>query len=161
MGFFSGLKKVFNPGGAAISKIVGNGKDYKGILDYAMDDNKTPAGAPPTPFDPGNRTGSTINGQSGVAQPSMQLGWTNGGYQYHNSPFNKSPPVQGPPMSFGGVGQMPPQQQAMGMGGPRPGLQPPPNGGSMREPGAQPMPPTRGVQIPEQAALINSLRARA
>lgn len=154
MGFFSGLKKVFNPGGAAISKIVGNGKDYKGILDYAMDDQKTPAGAPPTPFDPGNRTGSTINGQSGVAQPAQQLGWTNGGYQYHNSPFNQSPPIQGPPMSFGGIGQQPSRSTAMG-------LQPPQNGGSMPPTGAQPAAqPTRMPGIQQQEALINSLRAR-
>lgn len=147
MGFFSGLKKVFNPGGAVVSKVIGNGKDYKGLLDYAMDDQKTPPGQPATPFDPGQRTGASINGQSGVPQPAMRLGWTNGGYQYHNSPFNQSqgqpPAPQGPPMSFGG------------------GLQQPPSGGSMPPSGAQTPqmgPPT--MQRPADPQMMQAMMLR-
>lgn len=161
MGFFSGLKKVFNPGGVVVSKVVGDGHDYKGLLDYAMNGKKNGAAAGAQPFDPGQRTGATINGQSGVAQPSMQLGWTNGGYNYHNSPFNQSPQIPSPPMSFGGTGQPPPRSTAMGMqpslGG---GLQPAPRGGSMPPAGAQPPqgPPT--MQIPQDPQRIQAMMLR-
>src|SRR5262245_44048460 len=101
MGFFSKLKKIANPGGAAIGMLAGNGKNYLGPADYLLDKDKAPKPLPATPFDPGQRVGASINGQSGVAQPALRLGWTNGGYTYHNSPFNNSPP-----MSFGGSPSM-------------------------------------------------------
>lgn len=169
MGIFSKLKKAMNPGGAIMGAVAGNGKNYIGPLDYAMDKNKTPPPTPAAPFDPGQRVGSQINGQSGVAQPSMNLGWTNGGYQYHNSPFNQTsqPP---PPMSFGGGQPATPGVGgasgigAGGMGGsmqPGPPLQGPQPGASMPSAGAQPPMPTGGsFRIPEQAALIAGLRGR-
>lgn len=143
MGIFSKLKKALNPGGAIVSAVAGNGKNYIGPLDYAMDKDKTPKPEPAAPFDPGERTGSSINGQSGVNQPSMRLGWTNGGYTYHNSPFNQSAP-----MSFGG-----PQQ---------PPLQGPPGGASMPPAGAQPPqgPPTMQPQMNPQMVQAMMLRNR-
>lgn len=133
MGIFSKLKKALNPGGAVVSAFAGNGKNYIGPADYLMDKDKAPKAPPQAPFDPGQRTGASINGQSGVAQPSMRLGWTNGGYNYANSPFNGQPVSPANPMSFA-----PPQNAGAGMGGPpRMQLPTPPVGGSMQAAGAQ------------------------
>lgn len=174
MGFFSGLGKLVrnigDPGGSIIYKATGGKGSRPNTLKSGFDPVAQPP-LPPTPpaFDPGQRTGSTINGQSGVPQPAHRLGWTNGGYQYANSPFNGQPPTPAPPMSFGGGGQPPPQ---MGPGqmtpnGPRgmlpfqpsTPLQAPPGGGSMPPAGAPPMPTGNGrIGIPEQQALIAGLR---
>lgn len=164
MSIFSKLKKAVNPGGAIVSAIAGNGKNYIGPLDYAMDSNKTPKPPPPIPFDPGQRVGASINGQSGVDQPSMRLGWTNGGYQYHNSPFNMGggapppprphdapgipPAPTGPAMSFGG---------GMGMSGPKPMLQPAPNGASMPPAGA---PAGQGTPTAPSPEMIRAIMLR-
>lgn len=107
-----------------------------------------PAG-PSAPFDPGDRVGATINGQSGVEQPAMRLGWTNNGRTYANSPFNGVNPTyyQQPqaPMSFGGQG-----------------LPSGPSGGNMPPAGAQTPqgPPT--MQAPPNPQLIQAaiLRSR-
>lgn len=168
MGFFSKLKKI-SLGGQVAKKLTGSQKDYGGLLEGMMD---TPKPQAAVPFDPGQRTGSTINGQSGAPQPSMNLGWTNGGYQYANSPFNQGgkAPQPAPPMSFGGGQPMSPGMGgasgvgAGGMGGamqPGPPLQGPQPGASMPPAGAQPPMPTGGsFRIPEQAALIAGLRGR-
>lgn len=143
MGFFSKLKKI-SLGGQVAKKLTGSQKDYGGFLEGMM---ATPKPPETTPFDPGSRTGATINGQSGVDQPSMRLGWTNGGYQYHNSPFNMQSPAMrphdaptpqpmpqqpAPPMAFGGGGNT-----GMGMSGPGAMLQGPSPSGSMPPAGAQ------------------------
>jgi hypothetical protein len=163
MGIFSKLKKIANPGGTAIGMLAGNNKNYIGPADYLVDKDKAPKGPAPTPFDPGQRVGSSINGQSGVDQPSMRLGWTNGGYNYHNSPFNMGggmprphdapmpqpmPQQPAPPMSFGGGGQT-----GMGASGPGAMLQVPENGGSMPSAGAP------GLQAAPTAPNPQMLRA--
>lgn len=157
MSFFGGLKKVFNPGGAVVSKVIGDGHDYQGILDYAMKGKKNAqnGAVPPTPFDPGQRTGSSINGQSGVPQPAMRLGWTNGGYNYANSPFNGQSPTPANPMSMA-----PPQT---GIAPPQPPLQGPQNPGSMPPAGAQPPnqgPPTMHIPTDPQMVQAMMLRGR-
>lgn len=142
MGIFSKLKKL-SLGGQVAKKLTGSQKDYGGLLEGMMD---TPKPQQATPFDPGSRTGSSINGQSGVSQPSMHLGWTNGGYNYHNSPFNGQSQPPANPMSFAPPSNAGAPQPPMGMsgpgpqmsmGGPSPMLQAPPMGGSMPPAGAQ------------------------
>lgn len=141
MSIFSKLKKAANPGGAIVSAFAGNGKNYIGPLDYLMDKDKAPKAPPQTPFDPGQRVGASINGQSGVAQPAMRLGWTNGGYTYHNSPFNgaQGQYFQQPqsPMSFGG-NSLPAQ----------------PSGGSMPSAGAPAQPSAPTAPNPEMLRAI-------
>lgn len=158
MGFFSKLKKIANPGGTAVGMLAGNNKSYIGPADFLLDKNKTPPPAPPVPFDPGQRIGSSINGQSGVDQPAMRLGWTNGGYNYHNSPFNNMPPTPvtppSKPMSFG---PSPAMGGASGIGASGGGgmLQPPPMGGSMPPAGAQaPQSPPTAAPTPEMIRAI-------
>lgn len=152
MGFFSKLKKL-SLGGQAAKKITGSQKDYGGFLQGVMDTPKPPT---PIPFDPGSRVGSSINGQSGVDQPAMRLGWTNGGYDYANSPFNGQPPTPANPMSFGGGGG-----QQMGMSGPQQMLPPQGNPGSMPPAGAQTPqmgPPT--MHIPENPQMVQARMLR-
>lgn len=167
MGIFSKLGKIVrdigDPGGTIIHKATGGG-ERPNTFKSGFDPVAQPKFPAATPFDPGNRTGATINGQSGVPQPAMRLGWTNGGYNYNNSPFNGQPVTPAPPMSFGGGGPAPTQNPSlMGPNGPRgfpqmsPPLQGPPGGGSMPPSGA-PSQPTRGIGIPEQQALIAGLR---
>lgn len=146
MGIFSKLKKVFNPGGTVLSKVIGDGNRYEGVLDYAMKgaDNAKKAqaaqqagsGFAPKPL---------FSPDPGLNPQAVKLGWTSGGYRYNNNPF-----AQGPPMAFGGGA---------------PPLQPPPQGGSMPAAGAQPSgPPT--MQVPQnpqmvQAAMLRNRGARA
>lgn len=144
MGIFSGLKKVFNPGGAIVSKVINDGRDYQGVLDYAMNGqeqakkNADAQKAQQTQYTPKSPYTPAPGGVS--RYPAMRLGWTNGGYTYANSPFNM--PQQ--PMSFA-----PP----MGMSGPGPVLQPGPSGGSMPPTGAQP--PTRMINDPRVDLIRN------
>lgn len=169
MGLFSKLKKVLNPGGTAVGMLAGNNKDYIGPADFLLDQNKTPKPPAPVPFDPGQRVGASINGQSGVAQPSMNLGWTNGGYNYHNSPFNQQP--KAPPMSFGGptpAGGGASGIGASGAGGmmmPSP-LPPQASGGSMppagapAPQGAAPTAPNQQFRIPPNPEMIRAMLLR-
>jgi len=147
MGFFKSLKKVFNPGGAIVSKVVGDGGDYKGVLDYAMNGQKQAEknqAAQKAAQQSQYTQKPMFSPDPGLNPQAMQLGWTNGGYQYHNSPFNGSPPIGGPPMSFGGGGGQ--------------GLPPGPQGGSMPPAGAPLGQPTKQFRNPEQEALIAGLR---
>lgn len=149
MGFFSKLKKVFNPGGVIVSKVVNDGNDYKGVVDYAMNGSKNAKKA----ADAQKAGQQTLYGRP-VVDPNMsfspiKLGWTNGGYKYHNaSPMN----IPEQPMSFGGGNAQ------MGMSGPQQMLQSPQTGGMVPPAGAQPSgPPT--MQIPQnpqrmQAAML-------
>lgn len=177
MSFLSSLKKL-SLGGLVAQKLTGSkdnqGSFALGVLDPHYDkpkDNK---------FDPGTRIGSSINGQSGVDQPSQRLGWTNGGYTYHNSPFNGG----GSPMSFappprmgvpnpstgapfqggGGAPQTPPQigGSAMGASGPQQmGLPPGGGGGSMPPAGAPPQgQPTMQTPVNPQMLQAMMLRQR-
>lgn len=158
MGFFSSLKKVFNPGGAVVSKVINDGHDYQGIVDYGMNGAKNAKSnqdaekaaqkdqySPKPVFSP----------DPGLNPQARNLGWTNGGYQYHNSPFNKSPS-----MSFGG-GQVPPSQSPMGMGAPQPqmGLQSPQQGGMVPGAGAPPQgQPT--MQTPPNPQMVQAMMLR-
>jgi hypothetical protein len=165
MGFFSSLKKVFNPGGAVVSKVINDGRDYQGLLDYGMhgqDQAKKNQDAQKQAQKDQYTQKPMFSPDPGLNPQAQQLGWTNGGYNYHNSPFNQPQPTPfgqpagpggggGPPMSFGGVGQPPPRNQAMG-------LQPPMQGGSMPPAGAPIGQPTKQFRIPEQEALIAGLR---
>lgn len=166
MSFFGKIGKVFrdigDPGGTIIHKATGGTGSRPNNLKSAFD----PVGQPPLPptppgFDPGQRPGASIGGQSGVPMPAQRLGWTNGGYNYHNSPFNGQPPTPAPPMSFGG--QQPTTNPSLmtpnGPGGFQMSnpLQGPQNPGTMPPAGAPPM-PTGRVGIPEQQALIAGLR---
>lgn len=170
-----GLKKVHkilrDPGGALVHKATTGTWDRPSSLKYAtqpwLNEEKPPG---PEPFDPKNRPGSTINGQSGTAQLPIRLGWTNNGRMYANSPFNganpkyyTSPPN---PMSFGGssMGPSGPQQMQMGPPPPQmaPPLQAPPSGGITPPAGAPPpTSPNNGMVLPEfNQALIAGLRGR-
>lgn len=140
-----------NPGGALVTKAMNNGKTYQGPIGAIA----SPAGpAEPNPgFDPGQRVGSTINGQSGVDQPAQRLGWTNGGYTYHNSPFNGQPVAPANPMSFA-----PPQNAG---GAPQQMLPPPNGGGSMPPTGAPP--PQSGtptMHIPQNPQIMQAMMLR-
>lgn len=119
MGFFSKLKKVFNPGGAIVSKVIGDGHDYQGVLDYAMNGKKN---AEKDQAAAKEQQQSEMNPRRvftpdpGLNPQAMRLGWTNGGYRYHNSPFTNGSQMPAPapqqmqtpqapqaaPMSFGG-----------------------------------------------------------
>lgn len=135
MGLFKGLKKVFNPGGAVISKVIGDGRDYQGVLDYAMHGqdqakkNQEAQKALQTPYTPKPPYSPAPGGVS--SYPAMRLGWTNGGYNYSNSPFNS--PQQ--PMSFA-----PMNRGIMTPSGPQMMLPSPSPNGNMPPAGAQPMP---------------------
>lgn len=179
MGFFSKLKKVFNPGGAIVSKVINDGNDYKGVLDYAMNgaDNakkkqQAEADALRNQYSGGK---PVFHADPGLNPQAVKLGWTNGGYRYHNSSLPQNG-QQAPPMSFGGGGaqmgmsgpqqmQMgPPPQQMSGMGGMASGavgraLQGAGGGGSMPPAGAQPSgPPT--MQVPQDPQRWQAMMLR-
>jgi hypothetical protein len=153
-----------NPGGALTTKLMNNGKTYQGPLG-ALANPYGPAPQNPNsdPSDPNSPNYNPINqykpppdGQ--FSGPAMRLGWTNGGYNFKNSPWNGQPITPANPMSFS------PQPAAGGnygmtASGPQQ-LQPGGNPGSMPPAGAQPSgPPTRGgIGVPEQEALIAGLR---
>lgn len=164
MGFFSKLKKVFNPGGAILSSYVGDGYDYRDPFEYAMKGGKNAAKnqaalqaqqaaqrqsmakAPYTPA-PGGIS----------SYPTLKLGGSTGGYNYAKNPFSGQTPgfsMGGPMMS----GQRP--GFSMGMSGPQQMQLPPqPTGGSMQPAGA-PTPQGQPTgQVPDQmSALISRLR---
>lgn len=137
MGFFSGLKKVFNPGGAVLSKVINDGRDYQGVLDYAMNGQKqaeknqaAQKAAQQSMYNPK----PAFSPDPGLNPQAMKLGWTSGGYRYNNNPF-----------SLGG-GQQLPQL---------------PSGGSMPPAGAQPPqmgPPT--MHIPQNPQLVQAQMLR-
>lgn len=156
MGFFSDLKKLSLGGqiGGALT-----GRKNEGSFGMAvLKGPKKPK--PPEPFNPNNRVGATIGGESGVDQPALRLGWTNGGYTYNNSPFNagmakpSAMPTGGPAMGFGGPQQqLPgPQQMPVGMAGPQPM---PIKGGVMPMSG-----PKMDPRIAQQQMVAQMLRAR-
>lgn len=145
-----GLKKFHkiarDPGGALIHKATTGTWERPSSLKYATQpwlNEEQPPG--PEPFDPGNKPGSTINGQAGVDQLPIRLGWTNNGRMYANSPFNGANPQYftppSNPMSFGGgsVGASGPQQMS---------LQPPPGSGTLPPAGAQPPQAAPTTQVP-------------
>ncbi len=160
MGFFSGLKKVFNPGGVVVSKVVNDGKDYKGVLDYAMNGQKqaekNQAAQKQAQKDQYTQK-PAFSPDPGLNPQARQLGWTNGGYEYHNSPFSTTQP-----MSFGGQGGgQPPQAPPMSMGAPPPqmGLQQPPQGGMVPGAGAPPQgQPT--MQTPQDPQRLQAMMLR-
>lgn len=106
--------------------------------------NKTSSGSEMNPI---RQYTPPPNGISGY--PAMRLGWTNGGYNFNNSPWNGQPITPANPMSMA-----PPLQAGGGSGTvPGAGAQPP-----QQQPVAGP-PPTR-FAVPEQEALIRGLRGR-
>lgn len=158
MGFFSKVRKVFNPGGAVVSKIVNDGRDYQGVLDYAMNGQKQAQKNQDAQKQAQKDQYASLvkpayspapNGQT--SYPALRLGWTNGGYNYANSPFNGMAPTQAPPqpMSFA------PAQGTMTASGPQQMLPPAPNGGSMPGAGAQPMPTGPRISDPRVNMIRN------
>jgi hypothetical protein len=158
MGFFSKLKKVFNPGGAILSSYIGDGKDYRDPFEYMMKggaqakknqqaqldaqaaQRQGMARAPYTPA-PGGVT----------SYPSLRLGGSTGGYNYTNNPFSFAPPSGG---GGQGMGMSGPQQMQMG-----PPLSSGPPGGSMPPAGAPPQgQPT--MQNPVAPQLIQAAMLR-
>lgn len=173
MSFLSSLKKL-SLGGLVAQKLTGADKN-SGSFALGVMDPHLPKKPEAVPFDPGSRIGSSINGQSGVDQPSQRLGWTNGGYTYHNSPFNGGgspmsfapPPRMGVPnpstgAPFQGGGAPPPQMggSAMTASGPQQmGLPPQGQGGSMPPAGAPPQgQPT--MQLPQNPQLMQAMMLR-
>lgn len=179
MGFFSDLTNL-SLGGQIGKSLTGRDKSTGSLAWDLAKGPKKPK--PPEPFNPANRIGATIGGKSGVDQPAQRLGWTNGGYTYANSPWNKEPagagmqtpmppPNKAPAMGFGGppTGVMsspktPPMQMPM---------QPPQGGPPMGMPQgpprmAQPMPqgpqtmgmPPQGMdpRMMQQMMVANQLR---
>jgi hypothetical protein len=113
MGFFSKLKKVFNPGGAILSSYVGDGHDYRDPFEYAMKGGKNAKANQQAQLDAqaAQRQGMTkapyTPAPGGVnSYPATRLGSSSGGYTYANNPFGggggSAPPPT--PMSFGGGG---------------------------------------------------------
>lgn len=187
MGLFSKVKKVFNPGGAIVSKVINDGHDYQGILDYGMngaDNAKKNQEAQKQQQQAGYSPKPMFSPDPGLNPQARSLGWTSGGYRYNNNPFAQPAAQQAPPMSFGGGGgtpQLPPAppqsqpQPAMSQGvapkGPagmgalfakyQQGLQSAQGGGSMPAAGAPPsgQPTMQGVQNP-QLIQAQALRGR-
>src|SRR5688572_25136908 len=121
MGFFSKLKKVFNPGGAIVSKVINDGNDYQGVLDYAMNGSKNAKKAQEAQAEALRQKNSSsgkplFSPDPGLNPQINRLGWTSGGYNYAKSPVGN--PSGGAPMSFGGggaqMGMSGPQQMQMG-----------------------------------------------
>lgn len=116
------MQWLTNPGGAIVTKAMNNGRTYQGPLGALAN----PYGPAPENPDSG-QSGAYTPPQGSINTDPVRLGWTNGGYNYANSPWNGQPPTPANPMSFA-----PPQMSGL------PGQQ---SGGTIPPTGAQPNPP--------------------
>lgn len=107
---------IEDPGGAIIHKVATGSTDRgantaaNNLMPWAPNHETLNQATPQSePYNPVNDY--QPNAPYGD-RPAMRLGWTNGGYNYANSPWNGQAPTPANPMSFA-----PPQQPQLQPGG--------------------------------------------